>query len=98
MPDMIDLGCHFYDAPVADTKIAGKNRGFLATTVKQFEFIGPDRCPQKLESILDYITAAKIIRTTGVPNYKQARIPVVSSLNVAAWKECLADYPDPVLL
>ena len=90
IPHIIDLGCHIYDAPVTDKNIAGKNRGFLATTVKQFEFIGPDRSPQKLDSISDYITAAKTIRSTGVLNYKQAWIPVISTLNIAAWEDCLA--------
>ena len=46
----------------------------------------------------DYIAAAKIIKGTGLPNYRQARIPVISDLNIAAWEEYLVDYPDPFLL
>ena len=64
--------CHLNDASISDMNIIDKNRGFWATTVKQFEFIGPDRCPQKLESVSDNIAAAKIIKDTGLPNYRQA--------------------------
>ena len=39
-----------------------------------------------------------LIRTTGVPNYMQARIPVPSQLNVSAWKNLLTNYWDQQLL
>ena len=96
--DIVDSVRHLNNASILDVNITRKNRAFLATTVKQFEFIGLDRCPQKFESVSDYIAAAQIIKDTGLPNYRQARIPVISDLNIAAWEEYLADYPDPFLL
>ena len=69
--DIVNPMRHFNDASILDVNITDKNRGCLATTVKQFEFIGPDRRPQKLESVSDYIAAAKIIKDTGLPNESQ---------------------------
>ena len=40
------------------------------------------------------MTVAKIIQNTNLPNYKMARIPVSSSLNIEAWEQYLSDYPD----
>ena len=96
--DIVDSVRHLNDDSISDVNITDKDRGFLATTVKQFQFIGPDRYPQKLEYVSDYIAAAKIIKDTGLPNYRQAQIPVISDQNIAAWEEYLVDYPDPFLL
>ena len=41
-----------------------------------FEFIGSDRQPSKLAK--DCLKLAKIIKGTGVPNYKSARFPLQS--------------------
>ena len=40
---------------------------------------------------------AKTIRDTGLPNYRQARIPLSSGLNLQAWEYRLRDYPDKFL-
>ena len=45
-----------------------------------------------------YIDIANVILDTGVPNYKQARIPIQSGLNVKAWQKYLQDYPNKKLL
>ena len=39
-----------------------------------------------------------LVRTTGVPNYMQAKIPVSSQLNVNVWKNALNNYWDQQLL
>ncbi|XP_078667500.1 uncharacterized protein LOC144909308 [Branchiostoma floridae x Branchiostoma belcheri] len=36
-----------------------------------------------------------IVRRSGVPNYKHARLPVPCKLNIAAWRLYLRDYTDP---
>ena len=41
---------------------------------------------------------AKAIRATGVPNYRQARFPIHSDLNLKAWAKYLQNYPDKRLL
>ena len=41
---------------------------------------------------------ADIILGTGVPNYRMARIPIKSGLNVEAWEHHLSDYADKRLL
>ena len=41
---------------------------------------------------------ADIIRSTGYPNYKVARIPILSGLNVKAWELYLQDYSDKRVL
>ena len=44
---------HNNDVVMSDANIPDKNRGFLDMAPKQFEFIGPDRYPQKLTSVSD---------------------------------------------
>ena len=51
-----------------------------------------------INSVERCIEIANIIRDTGVPNYKVARIPIISNLNVEAWEKELCDYPDKHLL
>ena len=75
-----------------------KNVGFLSHDNITFEFIGPDRPPVLIDSIVKCIEVANIIRSTGVPNYKCARIPIVSKMNVEAWENVLSTYPDGHLL
>ena len=75
-----------------------KDRGFLGLSDRSFSFIGPDRQPVIMNSIQDYIKAADIIKSTGVPNYQQARIHVTSNLNIKAWEKYLQNYPDQLLI
>ena len=71
-----------------------KDRGFISLEETEFKFIGPDRdfCPY--DSIDQVTRIGNIIKATGLPNYKQARFPVRSNLNLPAWEKHLADYPD----
>ena len=46
----------------------------------------------------DYIKMATIIRNTKLHNYKMARYPVSSNLNLEAWRRHLQDYHDKRLL
>ena len=51
--------------------------GFLSHEDTVFEFIGPDRPQVCIDSVEKCIEIASIIRTTGVPNYKMARVPII---------------------
>ena len=75
-----------------------KTRGFLNHGQAVFEFIGPDREPVQLNSIEEYLQVADIIRTTNSPNYRCARIPIISDLNISAWEKHLQDYHDQFLI
>ena len=75
-----------------------KKFGFLNHERPSFHFIGPDREPVHIRTIEKHLHIAEIIRQTGVPNYAQARIPIVSGLNLEAWKQALSDYPDKFLI
>ena len=81
-----------------DASLPSKTIGFLNHHSKEFIYIGPDRAPQNIESIDAYLKIADIIRDTGVPNYAQARIPLISGLNINEWERELRDYHDPLLL
>ena len=81
-----------------DPNFPYKDRGFLGLSDRSFSFIGPDKQPVPMNSVQDYIKAADIIKSSGVPNYQQARIHVTSNLNIEAWEKCLQNYPDQLLL
>ena len=81
-----------------DAYIPSKVVGFLSHDNKNFEFIGPDKPPVCIDLVDKCIEIASIIHETGVPNYKMARIPIVSNLNVDAWENLLTAYPDKHLL
>ena len=71
---------------------------FLPQVSTDFEFIGPDRSPVLIDTIDKYIDIANVILDTGVPNYKQARIPIQSGLNIEAWDKYLREFPKKKLL
>ena len=82
------------DPNVKDYNFASKNRGHLVLQSTQFEFIGPDREVRTIASVDQYLDIARIVLESGQPNYKQARIPIKSGLNLEAWESRLASYPD----
>ena len=75
-----------------------KTRGYIAIEPTDFTYIGPDRATESISSTSQYLQIAEIIRHSGLPNYKQARIPIKSGLNIEAWKRHLGDYPDQKLI
>ena len=81
-----------------DFLIPNKTRGFLNHQGADFEFIGPDRAPVSINSVQKCLEVANIIRDTGFPNYRVARIPLVSDLVIKAWEYHLSDYPDKILI
>ena len=81
-----------------DINFPDKDRGFLGLSDRSFLFIGLDRQPVVMNSIQHYIKAADIIKSTGVPNYQQARIHVAFNLNIKAWEKYLQNYPDQLLI
>ena len=50
--------------------------------------------PTHWEQIPDIISAHKLIRDSGLPNFLGLRIPVHTQLNVKAWRFHLSDYWD----
>ena len=80
--------------PSVDINDPHKTTGYLAHDCTAFEFIGPDRFPLCMDTVDQYVAVAKIIQSSGLPNYKVARIPVSSGLNIPAWEAYLLDYPD----
>ena len=78
--------------------IQTKNIGYLAQENTDFDFIGPDRQPVAITTLPQLLTIADTIRSTGFPNYKVARIPIKSDLNVEAWEYHLKDYSDKQIL
>ena len=61
-----------------------KDRGFISLQGTEFKFIGPDRDFCNYDSIEQVTEIGNIIRATGLPNYKQARFPIKSSLNLGS--------------
>ena len=83
---------------IRDPMFPDKTKGFINHKTSNFRFIGPDRAPIDITTIEQCIRVAKTISSTGVPNYCEARIPLVSGLNIEAWETYLRDYPDPLLI
>ena len=81
-----------------DINDPSKTKGYIALQSTQFDFIGPDRASEEISSVHQYLRIAKTIRDLGLPNYKRARIPIKSGLNIDAWKRHLYDYPDKKLI
>ena len=86
------------DVVVRDFHDPGKTRGFMAHKSMEFQFIGPDRPPPTSTTLSDYINMATIIEATGVPNYKLARFPIHSGLNIDTWRHNLEDYHNKKLI
>ena len=70
----------------------------LTTVQENFSFIGPDRDLVTISTIPQCFQIAGIIRGTGLPNYRQARIPLRLGINLQTWEYRLRDYPDKFLL
>ena len=93
-PYLDAIGDHTY----SDFHDPTKKLGFLTLEDSQFNFVGPDRDSPRSLSLTDYISMANSIRSTGLPNYRQARFPVHSDLNIQAWERLLKDSPNTRLL
>ena len=81
-----------------DVNDSNKTRGYIAMEPTNFSFIGPDIATEMVTSTSQYLRIAETIRHSGLPNYRQARIPIKSGLNIEAWKSHLRDYPDQKLI
>ena len=96
-----------YESSTTDRDIPRLNRDFnypnklssyLTQECTEFEFIGPDRQPVAVSSNEQLTTIADIIRSTQLPNYMAAKIPIESGFNVRAWEAHLQDYSDKQVL
>ena len=94
----LDDNSEFGKDLISDPMFPDKEKGFINHVISEFQFIGPDRAPVEITTVEQCIEIANIIRSTGVPNYREARIPLVSGLNIKAWETYLKDYPDPLLI
>ena len=95
----IDYSNGFDNSKVhCDAAIPDKTVGFLNHTVVEFSFTDPDRPPVDITSVDQCFHIAEIIAGTGCPNYAQARIQLISGLNIQEWEKELVDYPDKMLI
>ena len=95
------LAAHLNELSVVvkrDINDKNKKFGFLAHDNTDFTFIGPDRPSLPLNNIQDYLKVSRIIRETGLPNYRLARFPIKSGLNIEAWEKHLRHYSNKKLL
>ena len=74
----------FPDDNLPDVNFPDKKWGFIVTEENFFSFTGPDRPYPDIKCIQDYIDMAHMIRDTGLPNYRLARVPISSDLNIDA--------------
>ena len=83
---------------VSDINDPSKTKGYIGLQPTDFSFIGPGRQTGDTSYVNKYLRMARIIRQSGLPKYKQIRIPLKSGLNIEVWKAHLHDYPDKMLL
>ena len=81
-----------------DTNYPHKTKGHIAVESTPFQFIGPDRAPIDCDSVDQYLDIARIVRQSGLSNYKQTRFPLNSGLKIEAWKKHLDGYKDQKLV
>ena len=77
-----------------DFNYPDKTVGYLNQAPTDFSFTGPDRAPIQITSVDKLLEVADVILSTGIPNYRMARIPIQSGLNMDAWEHHLRDYAD----
>ena len=83
---------------VSDVLFPEKKTGYIALEYNDDPFIGPDREEIDIDNIDTCLRIANIIKNTNQPNYKCARFPIKSGLNIKAWDQHLMDYPDKHIL
>ena len=81
-----------------DVNYPDKVRGYIALESTSFQFIGPDRASINTDCSDHYLNVARTIKQSGLPNYKQVRIPLNSGLCIDSWKEYLRQYKDQKLV
>ena len=69
---------------LSDFNDLDKNRGFQSLHETNFEFIGPDGNFCEYDTVEQIVKIADIIKAMGLSNYKQARFPIKSNLNLPA--------------
>ena len=74
----------FQSAPRLDVYYPDKIFGHLVHEDNYVPFIGPDREPVETSTVEELVEIGDIVLSTGLPNYKGARIPLKSNLNIKA--------------
>ena len=77
-----------------DINYPDKDRGYISLQPIGFSFIGPDRHAIDTYDLDLYLKVAGTVKHSGVPNYRQVRIPIKSRLNIQAWQLNLTDCND----
>ena len=62
---------------IKDLMFPDKTKGFISHIASDFKFIGSDREPVEITTVEQCIRITEVIRSTGVPNYRGARIPIL---------------------
>ena len=81
-----------------DINYPTKVKGYIAMQPTEFKFIGPDRPGIDTIDSEQYLKLARTVKESGVPNYRQVRVPTKSGLNIEASRRHLFDYKDQVLI
>ena len=63
-----------------------------------FVFIGPNRPLPDIKCIQDYLNIVYMVKDTGLPNYRGARLPIASDLHTDTCERHLQGYPNTSLL
>ena len=96
--DSCNLDTKWQDTANSDLNYPDKDRGYIALQPTDFRFIGPDRLGIDTSNLDLYLKVAGTVRQSGLPNYRQVRIPINSGLNIQAWQHHLSDYGDQLLV
>ena len=81
-----------------DINYPTKLKGYIALQPTKFEYIGPNRLGIDTKNSDQYLRLAKMVRESGLPNYRQVRVPIKSGLNIENWRRHLIDYKDQLLI
>ena len=81
-----------------DINYPTKLKGYIALQPTKFEYIGPSRLGIDTKNSDQYLRLAKMVRESGLPNYRQVRVPIKSGLNIENWRRHLTDYKDQLLI
>ena len=83
---------------VSDVLFPDKKTGYISLEYDDDQFVGPDRDEIDVDNIDTCLRIASVIKGTNQPNYKCARFPIKSGLNIRAWEYHLDGYPDKQIL
>ena len=96
--DSYNLDTKWQGTANSDINYPDKGRGYIALQPTDFRFIGPDRPGIDTSNLDLYLKVAGTVRQSGLPNYRQVRIPINLGLNIQVWQRHFSDYGDQLLV